>query len=261
MAGHNDEICRLATCAAALGLSGKSCQRKRLVLRVLARCLVVMGVLGLTFVGLAPESSAGAQRRTHVRNTAAEEAQIASGEFEGVPWRVAVRQQGGSPCSRIWTNERSSSESCVAYFPRIWSNAGEEALGRPSDRAALLVFFFSSRVKYLNLMVAPKGGGRPQWLHVTAKPLTRSQRLQAGFSQKIGYGVIVARGVRNHHGEVCVKRANAFGRNGARLTPRYIFHCTPPTAPAVRPTAPSPPPATRSSSWERSPVEARSTAQ
>lgn len=138
---------------------------------------------------------------------------LVSGSYEGDSWIFGARQRDQMRCVE-GSSVAGSSESCQILLRGLWSNSATLQL---TGHSAVLFFFLSAKVGYLNVDVRPANHSGDRWLRVRARRITDAQRKETSLSAGLRYGVVAASEIATPKGDVCIKRVAVFDHSGKRI--------------------------------------------
>lgn len=151
---------------------------------------------------------------------------VAEGVLNGSTWSFALYKKPKLHCVEA-RSDQSTSEWCGSTVPDTWNSAAAITVGPSFKQGAVLLFFLAPRVAYINVKLKNYARGRPRWLHVVGKPLSRAQLNAGGFTRRLNYGVGAANSIWSGE-RVCIQRVVPFARSGHRIGKTFRLPCSKP---------------------------------
>jgi hypothetical protein len=146
------------------------------------------------------------------------EVTVAKGGFTSYSWSLAVKDQHHRRCYELSLSGPSAAGGAAMCEPdRRPHPFFRELLGVSEENATVQLYETKARVHSMRLRIAHPGSGRPShWTHVRNQRITRRQAHRSGVSRDFRFAVLDSRG------NLCVKRAVLFNREGDRIDNRRV---------------------------------------
>jgi hypothetical protein len=172
---------------------------------------VVLLAAGLLVAGLAAAQAFAGDAKGR-------ETTVAHGRFAHHTWSLSVQDQHRHRCYQLSLTGQSSATGVAMCEPdRRPHPFFRQLLGVSDENATVQMYETKARVHSMRLRIAHPGSGRPShWTTVRNRRITRSEARRSGVSRYFRFAVLRSRG------NLCVKKAVLFNREGDRIDKRRV---------------------------------------